>query len=165
MSTVKHDNPVKIQGVTRGVCYAYLKFDDLSDADTSEDITWAALVTAHPDGASNPPANSRIVYAHANLIAEFNDGVAATISAVTLSLGDAGAATEQINAIDIFTGAGTGLKAKNGSYAGTAIEAAYTPIVRIATTDANIDTLTAGAVELALHYETIDSARVVRIAG
>lgn len=162
MSTVKHDNPVKIQGVTRGVCYAYLSFDDLSDADTSEDITWAALVTAHPDGASNPPANARITYVHANLVTEFAGG---SVSACTLSLGDAGSATEQFNALDVFTGAGTGLKAKNGSYAGTAIEAAYTPIVRVATTTDNINSLTAGAVELAIHYEIIDTARTVRVAG
>lgn len=161
-STTKFDNRVKIQGVTRGVCYAYLSYDDLSDEDTSETITWAALVTAHPDGASNPPANARIVYAHANLLEVFAGG---SVSACTVALGDAGDTDEQITAVSVFTGATLGLLPKTGTYAGTAIESAYTPIVTVTTVDGNIDTLTSGKIEFALHYEILDTDRKVRVAG
>lgn len=162
MSTVKHDNPVKIQGVTRGVCYAYLDTSDLSDEDTSQTVTWAALVAAHPDGASSPPANARITYAHANLIAVFSGG---SVSACTLALGDAGDIDEQLTAFSVFTGATLGLYPKTGTYAGTAIEASYTPIVTVTTTDGNLADLDTGKIELALHYEIIDTARQVRVAG
>lgn len=164
MSTVNHQSPVKIQGVTRGVVYCYLDHSDLSAAATTENITWAALVAAHPDGASNPPANARIVYAHAKLVEVFSG---ADVTAVVVSLGDAGSFNEQLNAINVFTGQALGLKAKSGTYAGTAIEAAYEPSIRVVTTDANVAALEegTGAMEFALHYEVIDADRKVRIAG
>ena len=155
-----HTQAQTVQGVTRGVAYCRFRFDDLVETDTSEVISWATLVAAHPDGASNVPPNSRITYAHARLIEVFAGG---DVTAVTITLGDAGAATEQMTALNVFTGQALGLKPKTGAYAGAAIEAAYAPILTVATSDGNLDELESGEIEFALHYESITTDPQVRM--
>jgi hypothetical protein len=157
-----HTQAQTVQGVTRGVVYAYLSHEDLSAAATTEAVLWSALVTAHPDGAAMPPANSRITYVHANLIEVFAGG---SVSACTIALGKSGATTEQMTALNVFTGAALGLKPKTGAYTGLVIEAAYAPLLTVATTNGNVEALTSGLIEYAIHYETITATRQVRVAG
>ena len=157
-----HTQAQTVQGVTRGVVYAYLSHEDLSAEAVTEAVLWSALVAAHPDGSAMPPANSRITYVHANLIEVFAGGAVATC---TIALGKSGATTEQMTALNVFTGAALGLKPKTGSYAGTAIEAAYAPLLTVTTTEADVDALTSGLIEFAIHYETITTTRQVRVEG
>lgn len=67
---------------------------------------------------------------------------AGPVSAATLSLGDAGAATELINAVDVF--ATLGAKTTIGARAYGYMESGHTPIVTLTLTGGNCSGLTAG---------------------
>ena len=154
MSTLNINQPIRIDsGITLGVARLRLTHADLTDADGSQSFTFNSLALGK--GESVVPANARIMSCHLNLLEEFAGGSA---SAVTLSLGDAGSGTELINALSVFTGAGTGIKAGNGSYTLGTFEAAYAPLVVIASTDDDLDNLTAGIVEISIVYQAIETA-------
>lgn len=155
MSAPGFHHPLKIDKVlTVGVAKCRITHADLTDEDTSQALDFNALALG--TGESPVPANSRIMYAWINIITPFSGGSA---SAVTATLGDAAAANELITAVSIFTGA-SGLKTKTGSYTLGTFEAAYTPLVTIASTDDDLDNLTAGVIEVCIQYETIGTDSV-----
>ena len=151
-----------LQGTTRGSCRCRVSFDDaeVDQAATAAVITWAEAVANHPEGASNPPANSRIVDAY---LIRLTDFVGGAISVINVDLGDAGNDDELIAAADLFTGAKATAAVTTAIVAATRVfEAAYTPIITFAATGANLSVLTAGAFEMVLVYETPDpSPRVI----
>jgi hypothetical protein len=139
--------------VTYGTARVLVTHADLTAAATSEVLDWDTLVdAAFREGAV--PTNARVTYAWANLLEEFAGG---TVSACTLSLGDNGAATELINAVDVFTGAGTGLKVKDGAYTLGTFEADYDAKITVTTTTDNVVSLTAGKIELFIQYEALNT--------
>jgi len=158
----RHTQPLQIQSVTRGDCRCRVSFDDaeVDVAATSAVITWAEAVANHPNGASSPPANSRIVDAY---LIRLTDFVGGAISAINVDLGDAGNDDELIAAADLFTGAKATAAVTTAIVAATRVfEAAYTPIITFASTNGNLSALTAGAFEMVLVYETPDpSPRVI----
>lgn len=106
----------------------------LTDADTSQDVDLAT----GDDGVAFP-ANAKVLSGHCELQVVVAGG---TISAVTISLGDAVAANELMLATSVFTGAALGRKWAPGAYASLTVEAAYAPIARIAFTGGNANTAT-----------------------
>lgn len=149
------NTPVKIDRLTtRGVAVCRITAADLTDADTSQAITLSALNNGW--GESAVPANSRIMYAWINVIEGFEGGDA---TALTVTLGDAGAATELITAVSVFTGT-EGLKVKSGTYTLGTFEAAYAPIATFASTDGNLDDIDTGVLEVCIAYETISTESV-----
>jgi len=139
--------------VTLGVAKLRINPARLTAAATGQTLTFNAL--AFGQGESQLPANARITYAWINIITPFSGGD--DVTALTLALGKAGATTELLTAVSIFTGS-TGLKPKTGAYALGAPEAAYAPVVTLAATDGNLNTLTTGLVEVLIQYEAISSA-------
>lgn len=162
MSTTSLKTPLKIDAaLTLGVAKLRITHEDLTDEDTSQTLDWDDLVV---DGdqhlrESTVPANAVILFQWQNLLEEFSGG---SVSACTLSVGDGGSATELTNALDVFTGAGTGLKAGNGSYTkGAAIEADYDGKVTIATVDGNLADLDAGEVEVFIYYAALPTGALL----
>jgi len=122
---------------------ATVDYTDCTESDTSQDI----------DISSGFPTNVVIYGAMIELDNVFSDTPTGTISAVTASIGDAGGAAELMTATDVFTGAPLGWKTAPGTAAeGFLFEAAYSPIVQINTTSANVDTLTEGSLEAHIFY-------------
>lgn len=154
MSALHLNQPIRIDsGITHGVARLRITHADLTDEDGSQSFTFNSLALGK--GESTVPANARIMSCHLNLLEEFSGGDA---TAVTLSLGDAGAGTELMNAINVFTGAGTGIKVGNGAYTLGTFEAAYAPLVVIASSDADVADLDAGIVEISIVYQAIETA-------
>ena len=96
------------------------------------------------------PANSMPVAAWIELDTDFSGGGA---SAVTASIGDTGDTVELTGALNVFTGAGAGLKAGGGTYAPYTFEAAYVPVCSV-TSDVNVSALTAGSMVVNIMYFT-----------
>lgn len=155
---VKHHRPIEIQGRKYGVARCRVNFDDaeVDLAAASAVVTWAEAVTNHGTGAHAPPANSNIVDAWLIRVTDFVGGA---ISAITVSLGDAGNDDELLAASNIFTGAkaAAAITTQDGVYTKGTFESAYTPIITITATGANLDALTAGAFELCIAYEEISA--------
>jgi hypothetical protein len=153
---VKHHRPIEIQGVEYGVARCKVTHADLTDADTSQTITWAAAVALHPTGAFSPPANAMIMQA---FLIPITDGAGGTVAALTVDLGDAGNLDELLALADIFTGA----KAANpilpaqGAYTLGTFETGYTPILTFTSTGGNLVALTAGEWEFILLYQEIST--------
>jgi hypothetical protein len=101
-AALKQNQPVSTNGVERGVAVVKLTHADLTDADTSQTITWATLAERHPVGASSVPANARILGSFVRRITDF---VAPTSSALTFDLGDTANIDELLDGADIHTGA------------------------------------------------------------
>jgi len=145
-----YTQPNTIQGGTYGVVRCKLTHADLTAAATNEVLTWAALVTAHPTGAENIPANSRVVGAGVNILVDFSGG---SSSSVTIDMGDAANDDELLALVDLFTGAKAAaqLTGINGVYVPGTFEAAYVAKVDIIS-DVNVVALTAGEAELWIEY-------------
>jgi hypothetical protein len=156
---VKDHRPRQIQGIKYGVARCRVDFDDLTAAATSEVITFAEAIVNHPTGAEAVPTNARVMFAWINLLEEFAGG---SVSAITMDLGDAGNDDELVAAEDVFTGASTGVKTGAGAYTLGTFEAAYTPILTFEATDDNVVNLTAGAVEVCIAYQAVDSDSIVK---
>ena len=113
-----------------------------------EDLTLAAVSEAI--AIPGVPANAIILYAYADLKEEFTDGAA--IATCTVAVGDAGDVDELMDETSIITGAGLGGKWTVGTTkVGPSFEAAYAPVATIAA-DVNVDTLTAGEVDVYVGY-------------
>lgn len=140
--------------VTHGTAVCRITHSDLTDADGSQSFTWNSLSVGK--GEALFPAKSKVMAAWANVLVPFAGGSA---SAVTLSLGDAGSATELMNAQSVFTGV-SGLVFGNGSYAKGTYESAYAPIIKVDVTDDTCANLTAGIMEICIQYETIGTQSV-----
>lgn len=153
---VKHHRPIEIQGKEHGIARCKVTHAELTDADTSQVITWADAVTSHPTGAFSPPANARIVDAW---IVRITDGAGGSVSALTVSLGDAGNDDELLATADIFTGAKAtaAISVANGAYTLGTFETAYTPILTFTSTTDNLVNLTAGEWEFCIAYEEIST--------
>lgn len=96
------NQPVRQNGFERGVAVVKLTHADLTDADTSQTITWATLAAAHPMGASSVPTNARIV---GSFIRRITDFVAPTSTGLAIDLGDTGNIDELLDGADLHTGA------------------------------------------------------------
>jgi hypothetical protein len=120
---------------------------DLTTAGVAQTILWSALKLTQRL-AEVVPANAVIIDAELLLITEFSGGGAAS---VVLTMGDAAVPDELLTAVNVFTGAGTGLTKKNGAYTLGSFEAAYVPQVTI-TSDVDVDLLTAGSAEMRITY-------------
>jgi hypothetical protein len=101
-TALTQNQPIRQNGIERGVAVVKLTHADLTDNDTSQTITWATLAAAHPVGASSVPANARIV---GSFIRRITDFVAPTSTGITIDLGDAGNIDELIDGADVHTGA------------------------------------------------------------
>jgi hypothetical protein len=150
------------QGVTHGTAVVRLSHTDLTAAALTETVTLDALRVAHPDGqAGAVPANARIMYAHVNLITPFSGGAVATC---VVDVGDTADPNELIAAHNVFTGATTGPGTTAGAYALGSLEADYPgdgAAVKVTTTVANVDQLTAGAAEICILYQALTSDALV----
>ena len=148
-----NDNVRIDKTTTYGTARVLVTHADLTAAATSQVLDWDDLVAAAFREGS-VPTNARVMYAWGNLLTEFSGG---SVSACTLSLGDGGAATELLNAVNVFTGAGAGLKTKNGAYTLGTFEADYDAKITVTTTDDDVADLTAGAIELFIQWEAINT--------
>lgn len=146
--------PVTIDNLVKhGVAVCRLTHADLTDEDTSQTIVLSTLNTG--TGESAVPANSRIMYAWANVLVAFAGG---GNSAVVAKLGDAADDDELITDVSIMA---TGIKPASGTYTlGTFEATAYAPRVTVTTTDGTCAGLTAGVLELCIMYQTIDTVSV-----
>ena len=156
MTALHHDQPVRIdKALGFGIAKVKITHADLTAAAANETLDWDTLVASLPKGSS-VPANARIMWAWGNLLEEFAGGSAGT---AVVDLGDDGIADELMSAINVFTGAGTGLFAMDGAYSlGAAIEAtAYNAKIKITITGDTVDNLTAGELELFIYYQEINS--------
>lgn len=153
MTTV-HREPITIDNaLTYGCAAVVLEHGDLTDADTSQTLTWSTLATGLLQ--SPVPARAIILGAHANVITAFAGG---GNTAVVLKLGDAGNDDELIEDVSIMA---TGIKPRTGVYMLGTYEAAYAPTITVTTTDGTCAGLTAGKVELFIHYVQIPSASII----
>lgn len=120
---------------------------DFVDADTSEEV---ALGT-DDDGVAFP-ANARVLWAVADLKQVVAGG---TISAVTITVGDAADPDELLTSTNIFTGAALGKKyTPAAAYVPLTLEAtAYAPIAVITFTGGNSNTATTGRIVIVIDYE------------
>jgi hypothetical protein len=159
---VKHHRPIEIQGIEYGVARCKVTHAELTDADTSQAITWAAAVASHPTGSFSPPANARIMGAW---VTRITDGSGGTVDALTVNLGDAGNDDELLAAVDLFTGskATATISIENGAYTlGTFEATAYSPILTFTSGTGNLVALTAGEWEFCVAYQEISTdARVL----
>ena len=116
---------------------------DLTAAAVSEAIALAAF-----------PTNVIIIAGCIELDTDFSGGGA---SACTAEIGDAGDPNELAAAVNIFTGAGAGLK-EGEPVAITAFgfKAAYAPICTV-TADVNVGTLDAGALIVHVYYREVET--------
>jgi hypothetical protein len=140
------------QNKTRGFARCKINHGDLTAAALTESKTWAALVAAN--GGSSPPANARIVDCWINLRTAFSGG---TVDSCVIDVGDAADPDELLSAIDIFTGASSGITVKDGVYALDTFESGYTPLVAVTTTTGNVVALSAGSAEIVIEYEAISA--------
>lgn len=101
-SPLRQNQPITNHGITKGVAVVKLNIADLTDADTSQTITWAALMASHPVGSSAVPANAVITNCSVRRVADFAGG---TLSALVINIGDAGDIDELLASVDLFTGA------------------------------------------------------------
>lgn len=127
----------------------YVKYSDFSDADTSEELD---LNVTFPKRAL--PTNIRIRDTYAELVQEFAGG---TVSAATVEVGDTGDPNERFTALNVFTGAGTGLKTVTEGALPRSFEAAYAPVLKLDTTGGNINTLTAGIIRISFVCEMLNA--------
>jgi hypothetical protein len=152
MAATKLKTPLQIDAaLTFGVAKIRVDAADLTDSDTSQALTLNAMAIGR--GESPVPANARIMYAWVNVITGFEGG---TLSALTVTLGDAGAATELLTATDVFTGA-EGVAPMDGAYAVGTFEAAYAPVATFAATGDDMDNIDTGALEICIAYEAINT--------
>lgn len=157
-TALEYKTPITIDRVAKhGVAKVLVTHEDLTEEDGSQTLDWSTIATALRE--QDVPSNARLMWAYHNLLEEFAGGA---VSAATLSLGDAGTANELINAQSIFTGAGAGIKAPNGSYTLGTFEAAYDAKITIATTDGNVADLTAGKLELFIEYIAYPTASLLQ---
>lgn len=141
--TISNSAPVSGAAYSLGVkvLTKQITHADLTDADTSQDIAITGF-----------PANGIPLRAWVELDTAFSGG---TVSALTVSVGDAAAATELFVATSVFTGAAAGVL--NGASEGAAVgkfrhEAAYSPIAQFVSTTDNLDALTAGSLTIHIAY-------------
>jgi hypothetical protein len=153
-----HETAITHQNKTKGYARVRLNHADLTTAGLSQTLTWAALVAAHPEGASSVPPNSRVTDCWVNLGTAFSGG---TVASAVIDIGDAGSADELVSAISIFTGAAAGIKPMDGSYTRGTFEAAYSPTVKVTTGTDNVVSLNAGDCEIVIEYEQISTVRYV----
>jgi hypothetical protein len=119
-----------------------VEHSDLTDADTAQDIDLAT-----DDDGNSFPANARLLGCSSNTLIAFTGG---GNTAVTLSVGDAGAPTELQTAVSVFT---AGYDYAPGAATFGQLEAtAYAPIGRFTSTTGTVAGLTAGKVEIYIHY-------------
>lgn len=145
MSVTVFREPLTIDNaLTFGCAALEITHADLTDADTSQTLTWSQLATGVLQSAV--PARVIIIGAHANVITAFAGG---GNTGVVLKLGDAGNDDELIEDVSIMA---TGIKPRSGAYTLNTYEAAYAPIVTVTTTTGTCAGLTAGKVELFIHY-------------
>jgi hypothetical protein len=157
MSTLHHNQPIRIdRAVTHGVAKVRVTHADLTAAALTQTLDWDDLVNASTSGReSSVPANARIMRQWSNLIEEFSGG---TVATCVYDVGDDGTADELSSAINVFTGAGTGLKDADGSYTwGGSIEADYNGKIKFTTTVGDVADLDAGEIEFFIQYEVINS--------
>lgn len=146
-----YSQPQTFQGVTHGRAIVRLRYTALaSEASLTKTFTLAELRGSR--GYSTIPAQALITDAQ---VIRHTDFVGGAITAVTVSVGDAGAPTELINAADVFTGA----KATNDIEMSVISPAAYEQTaygaqVVITSVTANLDELTAGDCEIAISYRS-----------
>ena len=115
---------------------------------TTTDLT--ASATTQEIAITSPPANCIIVGGFIELETDFSGG---SVSALTASIGDTAAPTEVAVAVDVFTGAGAGLKdGEPGVITGLGFKVAYVPVVKFTSTTDNVDNLTAGSLIAHLRY-------------
>jgi hypothetical protein len=94
------------------------------------------------------------MFAWVNVITGFSGGES---SALTITLGKSGAATELVTATSVFDG-DEGLIAADGAYTlGTFEATAYAPIATFASTGDDLDNIDVGLLEVCIQYETIGS--------
>lgn len=154
-----YKHPITIDGVaTHGVARVLVTHEDLTEEDGSQTLDWDTLVAA-AFRQSSVPANARPIWAYANLLEVFAGGA---VSAATLSLGDAGAPTELLNAVNVFTGQALGIKAKNGAYTLGTFEADYTAKITIATSDGDVADLDSGIAEIFIEYVSYPTASLLQ---
>lgn len=153
--------PIQHGGITKGVAIVKITHADLTAAATTQSITWANAVAAHPIGATSVPARSRVCGAHIRRITDFSGG---SVSALVIDLGDAGDTDELIDGLDLYTGAKAtaAVSVGNGVYTLRTFEAAaYGAQILFTATGDNVVNLTAGEVEIAIEYETYETAAQV----
>ena len=98
-SPLVQNQAIQRNGIEYGVAVCKLMWSDLTDADTEQTITLAALVAAHPIGASKVPANAIVGRTSIRRITDFSGG---TVAALTFNLGDAALPSELAGTVDIF---------------------------------------------------------------
>lgn len=117
---------------------------DLTAAATEEAIT-----------LSSPPTNCIILGGCIELDTDFSGG---SVSALTAEIGDAADPNELAAAVDVFTGAGAGLKdGEPTAVTGLGFKTAYAPQVRFAATGDNVINLSAGSLNAHLYYVPVDT--------
>lgn len=158
MSTQHINQPIRIDSaVTFGVAKVRVTHADLTTAGASQVLDWDDLVNASGSHSRecSVPANARILRQWSDLLEEFSGG---DVTAVVMDVGDDGVDDELTSAIDVFTGAGTGLKLADGAYTwGGAIEADYNGKITFTASDGDVADLDAGEVEIFIQYEAINS--------
>ena len=153
MTTVFREPLTIDNALTYGCAAIKIEHGNLTAASTSQTLTWSTLATGVLQSAV--PARVIILGAHANVITAFAGG---GNTAVVLKLGYAGNDDELIEDVDIMA---TGIKTRSGVYTLNTYEAAYAPIVTVTTTTGTCLGLTAGKVELFIHYVQIPSISVI----
>ncbi len=114
------------------------------DADTSSAVD---LNTAF----SENPFPSNVIVHGATLYQEvLVDDSASALTVATVSLGDTNAATGLLNAVDVF--AGLGLKGTQGAESVFHTEAAFAPLLTLATTTANGSALSVGRFGVRIYF-------------
>ena len=119
------------------------------EIDLHDDLTTAAQDRKGQSGLF--PANVILPFgAYLRRITDFSGGA---VAPATASIGDTGDDNGFLTATNIFTGAGAGFVMTSGAAQFAARpEAALIPTLALITTVANIDALTAGALEVAIPY-------------
>lgn len=115
---------------------------DLTDAATSQ-----AVSLGTDDAGNSFPANARVIGATCHVLTAFAGG---SVSALTMQVGDAADPNELLVATDMTA---TGFTDAPGVYTPWTLEAtAYAGLATFTSTDDNLDALTAGKVEVYIHY-------------
>lgn len=148
--------PLTVAGTTRYTATVALDTSDLIASATSQVILLRTLRAVHPKG-SLVPANARIHDAVLVRGVDFSGGGA---TSATVDAGDSVDPNELLAAVDVFTGAKAtaDMTVANGVYTlGTFEATLYTGQLTF-TSDVDVDTLTAGACEIRIVYESFDTA-------
>lgn len=113
---------------------------------------FVAAATSETEAITGFPANAAPLFAEIKVETDFSGG---SVSAATVTVGDAGSANELLTATNVFTGVQntawiqTTAAAINGKFQR---EEAYSPILTITTTSDNAVNLSAGSLLVRIYY-------------